>query len=67
MRPRNVLVVLGALTGTIAVVRRRRAVAPRVDVFYEDGSMVSLERDGPQAERMLATASQAVAAARAGR
>jgi hypothetical protein len=64
MRRRRLLVVLGALAGALAVVRSRRAVAPRVDVFYADGSMVSLEPSQPQAERMLAAARHALAAAR---
>jgi hypothetical protein len=64
MRRHRLLVVLGALAGALAVLRRRRAAAPRVDVFYEDGSMVSLEPSLPQAERMLAAARHALAAAR---
>jgi hypothetical protein len=66
VRRRSLLVALGAAAGALTVVRRRRAAPPRVDVFYEDGSMVSLERDLPQAERMLASARHALAAIRAG-
>jgi hypothetical protein len=66
MRRRNVLVALGAAAGTVAVFRRRRAGSARVDVLYEDGSVVSLEHGLPQAERMLAAARNALAAARAG-
>jgi len=64
MRRRSLLVALGALAGAFAVVRHRRAAAPRVDVFYEDGSMVSLDPSLPQAERMLAAARHALAAVR---
>jgi hypothetical protein len=64
MRRRSLLVALGALAGALAVVQRRRAATPRVDVFYEDGSMVSLEPSLQQAERMLAAARRALATAR---
>ena len=57
-----------ALAGLAALVflRRRSGPAERVDVYYEDGSMVSLEPGTPQAERMLALAHQALRAARGG-
>ena len=64
MRRRSLLVALGALAGAFALGRHRRAAAPRVDIFYVDGSMVSLEPSLLQAERMLAAARHALAAAR---
>jgi hypothetical protein len=66
MTRRKALVVLAAAAGAVALLRRRRrATAARVDVYLEDGSMVSLERGAPQADRMLALAADALAAARA--
>jgi hypothetical protein len=63
MRRRS-LVVLGAVAGAAALVARRRGAGPRVDVFYEDGSMISLDPRLPQAERMLGAARHALALAR---
>jgi hypothetical protein len=34
-------------------VRRRSAQRERVDLYYEDGSMVSLSNGSPDAERLL--------------
>ncbi|MBD0338310.1 MAG: hypothetical protein ICV67_03385 [Thermoleophilia bacterium] len=65
MRRRS-LVALGAVAGAVALVARRRRARPRVDVLYEDGSMVSLDPRLPQAERMLGAARHALALARAG-
>jgi hypothetical protein len=61
MSRRSVLVALGAVAGAVALVRRRR-VAGRVDVYYADGSMLSLGRDAPLAHRMLDLAGEAIAA-----
>jgi uncharacterized membrane protein len=63
MSRRSVLFAVAAVAGAVALVRRRKDAA-RVDVFYEDGSMVSLERSTPQAQRMLALAGEALAATR---
>jgi hypothetical protein len=57
---------LAGLAGALVFLRRRAGTAERVDVYYEDGSVVSLARGTPQAERMLAIAHEAVRAARAG-
>jgi hypothetical protein len=65
VRRRSVLVALAAAAGALAVLRRRAGAGLRVDVFYEDGSMVSLEPGAPQAERMASVAREAIAAARA--
>jgi hypothetical protein len=64
MSRRSVLVALAAVAGAVALVRHRKGAA-RVDVFYDDGAMFSLERSTPQAQRMLALAGDALAAARA--
>jgi hypothetical protein len=65
MTPRKALVVLAAVAVAAVVLRRHKgAGAARVDVYYDDGSMVSLERDTPQAARMLALAADAFAATR---
>ena len=61
MGRRSVLVALAAVAGAVALVHRRK-VATRVDVYYEDGSMLSLEPGTQQARRMLALAGEAIAA-----
>ena len=35
------------------VLRRRTERRERVHLYYDDGSMVTLERDAPQAQRLL--------------
>jgi hypothetical protein len=65
MTLRKALVVLAAVAVAVALLRRRReATAARIDVYYEDGSMISLERGTPQADRMLSLAADALAASR---
>ena len=65
MTRRNVLVVLAALAVAVVLLRRRReATAARIDVYNEDGSMISLEHGTPQADRMLSLAADALAASR---
>lgn len=64
MTRRSALVLVAAAAGAVALLRRRRATAARIDVYYEDGSVISLERGTPQADRMLALAADALAAAR---
>ena len=64
MTRRKALVLLAAAAGAVALLRRRQATAARIDVYFEDGSMVSLERGAPQADRMLALAGDALAATR---
>jgi hypothetical protein len=54
----------GALAGSILFRRafgRRRA---RVDVYFADGSMISFDEGSPEAERLLPSARDALAAAR---
>jgi len=57
---------VGVAFAAIVVYRRRFAVRKeRVDLYYEDGSLVSLEEGSAGAERLLAHAHDAVASARA--
>ena len=54
----------GAAAATVLVRRRRReARGEHVDLWLEDGSLVSLE-PGPTSEPLLAAAREALAAAR---
>jgi hypothetical protein len=64
MTRRKALVLLAAAAAAVAVLRRHKSTAARVDVYLEDGSMVTLERGAPQADRMLALAADALAATR---
>jgi len=66
-RPRPVsffLVLLGAFVGAIAYRRRFGRREERVDVYYEDGSMVSLAEGSAEAERLLPLARDVLDAAR---
>jgi hypothetical protein len=45
--------VAGGMLGSAAFVRRRGALRERVDLYYEDGSMLSLANGSPDAERLL--------------
>jgi nucleotide-binding universal stress UspA family protein len=61
-RPRaiSILAMLGLLSAAVAVLRRGlRRRHERVDLYFDDGSMVSLE-EGPQAERLLEIARAAL-------
>jgi hypothetical protein len=60
---------LGALVGfalAVASFVRRGAVRrrERVDLYYDDGSMVSLQDGSPESERLLALGRDALRAAR---
>jgi hypothetical protein len=65
---RRLLALLGFATGVFAgSVLFRRSFArrrDRVEVYFEDGSMVSLVEGSPDAEKLLPVARQALAAAR---
>jgi hypothetical protein len=63
MSRRSVLVAVAAVMGALALLRRRQG-ATQVDVYYEDGSMLSLDAGTPQAKRMLALAAEALATVR---
>jgi hypothetical protein len=64
MKGRGLLLALLAV-GAGAVLLRRRTVSrgEHVDLYYDDGSMVSLDAGSPPAERMLAVAREALARA----
>ena len=68
MRARNVVGVLAgaaALAGAIVFVRTKAAVdREHVDVYFADGSMVSLEPGSADGNRLLPLARRAIAAAR---
>jgi hypothetical protein len=50
----GLLVLAAAIFAGLVVYRRRVAARrERVDLYYEDGSMVSLEEGSPAAERLL--------------
>ena len=51
---RKLLALLVVIGGPLLYLSRRRAQRrERVHLYYDDGSMVTLERDAPQAERLL--------------
>ncbi len=57
MRPRTlVLLAGGAVAATIVVRRALRGSDERVDLYFEDGSMISLEGDSAEAQRLLPVA-----------
>ena len=56
--------VLAAAAAAGAVLRRRRRPAARVDLYYEDGSMISLENGSPDAALLLPLAEDALLAVR---
>jgi len=58
------LATLAAIALSAAVVLRRRALGSRqrVDLYYEDGSMATLEEGTPEARPLLAHARDALAA-----
>ena len=57
MRPRTlVLIAGGAVAVTVLVRRALRGSDERIDLYFEDGSMISLEGDSPEAQRLLPVA-----------
>jgi hypothetical protein len=53
---RSAALILGAVAGTLAgavFIRRRTADAERADLYFDDGSMLSLTNGSPGAERLL--------------
>ena len=50
--------------GAVVVMRRRAGSRERVDLYYEDGSMATLERGDAEAQALLGHAREALAAAR---
>jgi hypothetical protein len=54
---RRLLALLVFVGGPVLyLVRRRAADREHVHLYYDDGSMVTLERSAPEAERLLALA-----------
>jgi hypothetical protein len=56
-------VAMGMLIGA-AFVRRRTANAERADLYFEDGSMLSLSNGSPGADRLIPLARQIIGQAR---
>jgi hypothetical protein len=64
---RSVAAILGVAGGMLAgaaFVRRRSVPRERVDLYFEDGSMVSLTNGAPDAERLLPLAREILRNAR---
>lgn len=58
------LAALALLVGgsLLVLARRRQSQRPSVSLYYDDGSMVTLERSAPGAERLVAAARGALGA-----
>jgi hypothetical protein len=52
----TLLLAAGSVAGTAVLRRRRRQHRPRVDLYFEDGSMLSLDEGTPEAGAMVPTA-----------
>ena len=67
MRGRSIAflgVLTGAAAGAALWLRRGGGPQERVELYYADGSMVSLASGSPQGEKLLPIARRALAAAR---
>ena len=68
MMKRKLLALLGYATGIFAgsVIFRRSFAKPRdrVDIYFDDGSMVSFVDGSPEAEKLMPIAGNVLAAAR---
>ena len=65
-RPRlltGIVVAVGSIAGAIALRRRVSRRRERVDLYYEDGSMVSFTAGSPEAGALLPLARDVLAAA----
>jgi hypothetical protein len=60
----GVALAIGSLAGTIAFRRRSARRRDRVDVYFEDGSMISLADGSPEASTVLPLARRALDTAR---
>jgi hypothetical protein len=60
----SLLVGLGVLAGLALLRRRASRRRERVDLYFEDGSMVSLAEGSPEAERLLPLARDVLSAVR---
>jgi hypothetical protein len=61
-----VLGVLGGLLAGAAFIRRQTAHREHADLYFEDGSMLSLTNGSPGAERLLPLAREVIRTARTG-
>jgi hypothetical protein len=64
---RSVAALLGVLGGMLvgaAFIRRKAANRERADLYFEDGSMLSLTNGSPGAERLLPLARDVIRSAR---
>jgi len=59
----GVLLAVGSLVGAIAYRRRFSNRRARVDLYYDDGSMVSLAQGSPNGDRLLPLARDVLHAA----
>jgi hypothetical protein len=59
-----VLGILGGLLAGAAFIRRQTAHRERADLYFEDGSMLSLTNGSPGAERLLPLAREVIRTAR---
>lgn len=61
----RLLALVGVVAGAAAVARRRLAgPGERIDLYFFDGSMTSLDPEAPESAHMLVLARDALAAAR---
>ena len=66
---RSLAVLLGIIGGMLAgaaFLRRQAAQRERADLYFEDGSMLSLSNGSPGAERLLPLARQIIGQTRTG-
>ena len=61
----GVVVAAGSAAGAIALGRRAARRRERVELYFGDGSLMTLSAGSPEAERLLAQARELLAAARA--
>jgi hypothetical protein len=54
----------GVFAGSVLVRRSTRRRKDRVDLYFDDGSMVSLVEGSPEAEKLLGVAQDVISAAR---
>ena len=60
----GMLLTAGSLAGSVLYRRRAARRLERVDLYAEDGSMVSISDGSPEAERLLTLARELMAVAR---
>jgi hypothetical protein len=60
----GMLLAAGSYGGSLLYRRRAARRRPRVDLYYEDGTMVSLPEGSPAADRLLPVARELLEAAR---